>query len=105
MSKEQHINVHVWTITVSDDYLEAWSAPILGATRQQAHDGMLWYLIEYLSEIYEHTREAEEQIDWRAFTDVKELIETAKKDDWDMELDVSVHTINASDVEYAEAGA
>lgn len=101
MSNQQHINVHVWTVTVDNDY-EPWSAPVVGATRQQAHDGMLAYLIEYLCEVNEC--EDEPKTDWRAFTDVRELVQAANAEFAgfrdSMEIDSSIHTIDANSIEY-----
>ena len=99
MSTEQTINVHVWTVTVDNDY-EPWSAPVIGATRQQAHDGMLAYLTEYLCEIY---GEDEPTPDWRAFTAVNEIVKAANAEGLgfrSMEIDSSIHTIDANSIEY-----
>ena len=100
MSTAQKINVHVWTATVDNDY-EPWCAPVVGATRQQAHDGMLAYLIEYLCEVFEC--EDEPKTDWRAFTDVNELVKAANAEEWgfrSMEIESSIHTIDANSIEY-----
>ena len=100
MSKTQRINVYVWTITFETDDA-AWATPIVGATRQQANDGTLAYLIDYLCDVYEY--EEDPVPDWRSFTDVDEIVRRANHEDVclrNIEIDREVHTINASDVEY-----
>jgi len=100
----KQINVHVWTITFEGD--ETWSTPIVGATREQAHDGTLAYLIDYLCEIYDAYDD--DLINWRGFTSVDDLVTVANQEGGcfrRIEIEDEVHTLNASDLEYKEAEA
>ena len=101
----KQINVHVWSVVFEDDDT-SWAAPIVGATREQAHDGTLAYLIDYLCEIYEAYDD--DLINWRGFTSVDDLVTVANQEGFGFhkfEIESSIHTLNASDLEYKEAEA
>ena len=101
----KQINVHVWSVVFEDDDT-SWAAPIIGATREQAHDGTLAYLIAWLEEHYEYYDDC--LVNWSKFTCVDDIVVAANQEGFGFhkfEIESSIHTLKASDLEYKEAEA